>query len=127
MWLCMNSAFLSVVHKDCAEDELLVRARREGDIEKVFPDAKAIRSTDSDYLYRAVISRNEVAAAIAAQIKNIGYRNFKSSVDDDSLHSAYLEVWQAMAALQSPPPYSASNREHRANRFVWGSGDVEHH
>lgn len=50
MWLCLNSAFLSIVFKDCAEDELLVRARRKGDIEKVFPDAKVIRSTDSDYL-----------------------------------------------------------------------------
>ncbi len=127
MWLCMNSAFLSVVHKDCAEDELMVTARREGDIENVFPDAKVMRSTDSDYLYRAVIPRNEVASAMAAQIQNIDYGNFKASLKDNSLHRAYLKVWHAMAALQSPPPCSASNREHRANRFVWGPGDVEHH
>ena len=127
MWLCMNSAFLSVVHKDCADDELLVRARREGDVEKVFPDAKVIRSTDSDYLYRAVIPRHEVATAMAAQIQDIDYDNFKSSVNDCSLHRAYVEVWHAMAGLQSPPPYSASNCEHRADRFVWGPGDIEHH
>ena len=106
MWLCMNSAFLSIVFKDCAEDELLVRARREGDIEKVFPDAKVIKTTNTDYLYRAVIPRNEVATAMAAQIQNIDYGNFKSSVNDDILHQTYLEVWHAMAALQSPPPYS---------------------
>ena len=106
MWLCTNSAFLSIVFKDCAEDELLVRARRDGDIERVFPDAKVIRSTNSDYLYRAVVSRNEVATAMAAQIQDIDYGNFKSSVDDEVLHHAYLKVWQAMAALQSPPPYS---------------------
>jgi hypothetical protein len=55
-----------------------------------------------------MIPRVEVATAVTAQIQNIGYKNFKSSVDDDVLHDAYLEVWQAMAALQSPPPYSAN-------------------
>jgi hypothetical protein len=107
MWLCMNSAFLSIAFKDCAEDELLVRARREGDIQKVFPNAKVIKSTNTDYLYRAVIPRNEVASAMAAQIQDIDYGNFKSSVNDKGLHDAYLEVWHAMAALQSPPPYSS--------------------
>ena len=140
MWLCLNSAFLSVVHKDCAEDELLIRARRDGDIEKIFPDAKVIRSTDSDYLYRAVVPRSEVATAMATQINNIDYGNFKSSVNDDVLHEAYLEVWQAMAKLQSSPPYSnrlatnhsgtgtrKSSSEDRASRFIWKSDDVEHH
>ena len=106
MWLCMNSAFLSIVFKDCAKDELLVRARREGDIQKVFPDAEVIMTTHTDYLYRAVISRNEVATAMAAQIQDIDYGNFKSSVNDDMLHQTYLKVWDAMAALHSPPPYS---------------------
>jgi hypothetical protein len=106
MWLCMNSAFLSIVFKDCAEDELMVRARRRGDIEKVFPDAKVMKSTNSDYLYRAAIPRNEVAMAVAAQIQDIDYGNFKSSVKDNFLHQTYLKVWQAMARLQSPPPYS---------------------
>jgi len=38
MWLMFSDCFLSVVSKDCGPAELLVRARREGDIEKVFPD-----------------------------------------------------------------------------------------
>ncbi len=105
--------FLSIVSKDCADDELLVRARRDGDIHKVFPDAKVIRSTDSDYLYRAVLRRSEVATALAAQIQNIDYGNFKSSVDDGRLHDSYLKVWQAMAGLQSPLPYSSLKRLRR--------------
>ena len=44
---------------------------------------------------------------MAAQIQDIDYENFKSSVKDDFLHQTYLEVWHAMAALQSPPPYSS--------------------
>ena len=37
MCLCLSDGFLSIVAKDCADDELLVRARRHGDIERTFP------------------------------------------------------------------------------------------
>jgi hypothetical protein len=104
MWLCLNSAFLSIVFKDCAANELLVRARRAGDIEKCFPDAKVTRTTKSDYLYRAVLPRDVVKQAMAAMIDQIDYPNFKDSVQDRSLHAAYVSVWHAMAGLQHPPP-----------------------
>ena len=61
MWLCLNDAFLSIVKKDCPKDSLLVRARRPGDIEKVFgSDVKVKRSTNSDYLYRANVPIEKV-------------------------------------------------------------------
>ena len=104
MWLCLNSAFLSIVHKDCAANELLVRARRAGDIQKVFPNAKVTRRTDSDYLYRAILPRDLMKQALAAMIDLIDYPNFKDSVEDRSLHAAYVGVWCAMAGLQHPPP-----------------------
>jgi hypothetical protein len=34
----------------------------------------------------------------------IDYPNFKDSVEDRSLHAAYVSVWCAMAGLQHPPP-----------------------
>jgi len=40
MWIMTNNSYLSIVSKDCGPAELLVRARRAGDIERVFPDAK---------------------------------------------------------------------------------------
>jgi hypothetical protein len=104
MWLCLNDCFYSIVAKDCRPDELLVRARRAGDIEKVFPDAKVTRTTKSDYLYRAVLPRDVVKQAMAAMIDQIDYPNFKDSVEDKSLHAAYTSVWHAMAGLQHPPP-----------------------
>src|SRR5216683_7097861 len=52
MWIMTNDSYLSIVSKDCGPAELLVRARRAGDIEKVFPEAKVTRNTNSDYLYR---------------------------------------------------------------------------
>ena len=78
MWLCLRDSFLSIVAKDCAANELMVRARRPGDIEKCFPDAKVTRNTGSDYLYRAVLPRDVVKQAMAAMIDQIDYPNFKT-------------------------------------------------
>jgi len=99
-----NNSYLSIVSKDCSPAELLVRARRAGDIEKVFPNAKVTRQTDSDYLYRAVLPREVVKQVMAAMIDRIDYPNFKYSVEDKSLHAAYVSVWCTMAGLQHPPP-----------------------
>ena len=104
MWIMLSDCFLSIVSKDCGPAELLVRARRAGDIEKVFPNAKVTRTIKSDYLYRAVLPRDVVKQAMAAMIDQIDYPNFKDSVQDGSLHSAYVGVWHAMAGLQHPPP-----------------------
>ena len=104
MWIMTNNCYLSIVSKDCGPAELLVRARRAGDIEKVFPNAKVTRQTDSDYLYRAILPRDVVKQALAAMIDLIDYPNFKDSVEDSSLHAAYVSVWCAMAGLQHPPP-----------------------
>lgn len=107
MWIMLNDAFLSIVSKDCPPDHLLVRARRPGDIEKVFGRRiKVTRETHTDYLYRAAIPCAEIESALAGEVRRIVYGNFKDSVQDDELHDAYLRVWGAMAALQNPRPYS---------------------
>ena len=104
MWIMTNNSYLSIVSKDCGPAELLVRARRAGDIERIFPYAKVTRNTKRDYLYRAVLPRDAVKQALAAMIDHIDYPNFKDSVEDRSLHAAYVSVWCAMAGLQHPPP-----------------------
>ena len=122
MWLSLNDAFLSFVSKDCARDEVLVRARRKGDIEKIFPKAKVTRYTKSDYLYRAAVKRDEVKKALAGEVDRVTYDNFKSSVADIPLHNAYLRVWTAMAALQEVKPYSGGyDFEHGHQAFDFDS------
>jgi hypothetical protein len=116
MWICLNNAFFSIVHKDCAPDELLVRARRKGDIERVFPDAKVERTVGNDYLFRARINRQAVAEIIGLEITGVNYSNFKNSVRNDKLHSAYGRIWHVMADLQEIPPYSAPTRGTRTGR-----------
>lgn len=116
MWICLNNAFLSIVTNPEGQDTLLVRARRPGDIESVFPGAVVSRRPGRDYLYRATIKRAEVGMAIAEAAMQIDYPNFKNSVGNAELHDAYARVWGVMANLQAVRPYgddsvSAHKRE----------------
>jgi hypothetical protein len=110
MWIMFSDCFLSIVSKDCQPNELVVRARRPGDIEQVFPGAKVKRDIKADYLYRAILSKKAVALAMAERIDAVNYPNFKDSVTDAALHRAYMQVWFAMVELQPLPPYSGVMR-----------------
>lgn len=101
MWVCFTDSFLSIVHKDCADDELLVRARRKGDIERVFPGTKVTCNLTTDYLYRARVKRSAVADALMSQAMTLDYSNFKDTVQDDHLHNAYSAFWGVMYRLQN--------------------------
>ncbi len=105
MWVFLSESFLSIVTDTSSmTGELLVRARRHGDIERVFPLAKVRRTRKSDYGYRATIPRETVAAVIAIEVSNIDYDNFKNSVPMKHVdrHNAYLRVWSTMEAFQVP-------------------------
>jgi hypothetical protein len=116
MWVCLYDAFLSIVHKDCKPDELLVRARRPGDIEKIFPNAIVTEYDRADYQFRAVVKREVVIAAIATEITDIEYSNFKNQVADRELHDAYLNVWTTMSRLQPKAPYSGWQIAYRTHQ-----------
>lgn len=100
MWIMLNRAFLSIVDKAQHPDCLMVRARRAGEIEAVFPGFKASKGGGTDYAFRAQIPRDLVAATIAREINGIDYGNFKGSVKDDARHDAYMGVWNVMMDYQ---------------------------
>lgn len=112
MWLVLPKAnsFLSIVDASDAPGTLLVRARREGDIEAVFPDAKVVKSVGRDYLYRAGVTRADVAAALTAQVMDLDYPNAKAASDDPGFHAAMADTWQTFAELQEYYPYKAKPR-----------------
>lgn len=116
MWICLNNAFLSIVEPKPAErkalgDVLLVRARRPGDIEVLFGKAFTVeKRPERDYLFRAFVPRDLVAAAIAQKVTAISYGNFKNSVVNKALHDAYASVWSIMARLQKTRPYSGAGK-----------------
>lgn len=100
MWIFLNNAFLSVVDKGGDGTTLLVRARKAGDIERVFPEAEVRETPGNDYRFRARLGRERVATAMAEAIRGVTYPNFKGSVPDQGRHDAYMQVWQAMYRFQ---------------------------
>lgn len=105
MWIFMNDAFVSIVEdreSDCGN--LLVRARRKGDIQRALFGKKKwpIKVTftrDRDYPYRASVEAGAVARALYDRVRAIDYSNFKDSIpkNDQTRHDAYLSVWARMA------------------------------
>lgn len=110
MWICLNRAFLSIVEPERgtngASPTLLVRARRPGDIESVFPGVKVEKRPERDYLFRALVPREAVAEAVANEVRGISYNNFKASVSNKKLHDAYAGFWNIHSRLQPTAPYS---------------------
>lgn len=106
MWVFLNNAFLSIVDKAEDKSKLVVRARRKGHIEAVFPGVMVTRNPSGDYLYRAFIDREAVAAAMQQAVMGITYPNFKNSIKDNVHHNAAHKVWDVMAKTQEVPPYS---------------------
>lgn len=100
MWIFLNHAFLSIVDKGGDGTTLRVRARRRGDLERVFPGAAVEETPGRDYRFRAQVDREVVAQALAAAVRGIRYPNFKDSVEEHLRHMAYLDVWSTMARYQ---------------------------
>lgn len=100
MWIFLNDAFLSIVDKGGDGTTLLVRARRAGDLERVFPGVKVATTPSNDYRYRARVNREQVALAMADSVRRITYPNFKATVKDHARHRAYMDVWEAMHRFQ---------------------------
>jgi hypothetical protein len=100
VWVFLTDSFLSIVaHRDRPGD-LLVRARRQGDIENVFPSAEVSLDEHADYPWRAVISREDVADALAAQAREIGCTNFKAAVMEPERHDVYMSIWSQARRLE---------------------------
>lgn len=96
MWLFTNDAFLSVVAHS-QEDLLHVRARIDGDIERVFPSAEVYETPYGDYRFNANLRREQVADVVANHLRHIEYMEFQNSVADPERRGVYAEVWNAMA------------------------------
>ena len=102
MWIFLSDAFLSVVadKADPSGERLLVRARRAGDIERVFPEADVFSVAGADYSFRAWLPRQRVADAVQERVQTLAYTNFKDSIEDAAYHDAALAAWTAMYRYQ---------------------------
>lgn len=100
MWIFLADSFLSIVDKGGDGSTLLVRARRAGDIETIFPEASVVTGAGTDYRYRARLPRELVAARIAEKVFNTNCGNFKANVKDAKRRYTYSKVWEAMYDYQ---------------------------
>ena len=99
MWIGMNTGWLSIVKNRNDERTLLVRARDLDHILAAFPNCDHFKDNTADYPYRAYITREEVARRIAEGLMEIEYDNFKHSVEDKHLQTAYGMIWGDMAMM----------------------------
>lgn len=102
MWVFLSNAMVSIVAHRTKPGHLMVRARIRGDLQRVFPGARVSRTPDADYLYRATLSRQTVAARLADQVQGISYPNFKGSIPagQGTRSRAYHRTWDAMMDAQ---------------------------
>lgn len=102
MWIFLKDGFFSVIEHPDSKKHVVIRARVKGDIEKVFPENGGVEMTeDSDYRFRAPMTKDRFASHIAQQATLINYKNFKNSINDKERREYwYEEVWNTMANMQ---------------------------
>lgn len=106
MWIFTESGFYSVVQKP-GEDRLTVRARLEGDLERLRERMPTLGPTvvtpEADYRFRAIISHADFAAGMLGLVEDLRYSNFKSHVRRTmgaERADLYHRVWDVMHDAQ---------------------------
>lgn len=106
MWAFTSEAFLSIVQHKQNPAMLVVRSRRPGHIQKMFPDAEVATLDGRDYQFRAELPREVVAERMFQYVMEMTATNFKDSVKDKVYHDACYGVWSCMERIQPYPAYS---------------------
>jgi len=113
MWIFTKHGFYSVVKKGCADDELLVRSRQKADLinlgKKLGIKIQIRDGAGSDYRYRSVLKKVDLAKYLAETVSELDYSNFKDTVPkrDFLRQEAYLRCWEALLDWQQ----SSQNRK----------------
>lgn len=104
MWIYMKDGFFSVIEHPDSKKHVLVRARVKGDIEKVFGNCTtgSVQFTpDSDYRFRAAVSKAKFGSVLLSQSQLINYKNFKNAINDKERREYWYEqVWDTMVMMQ---------------------------
>ena len=106
MWAFTVEGFYSVVQKDCAGDEVLVRTRQKSDLlnlgERLGVKLNIEENAGTDYRFRAIVNKTDWAFYLADAADEIEYRNFKNTVSkkDVRRRDAYQRCWEALFEWQ---------------------------
>ncbi len=110
MWMLSRYGFFSIVQKpeDCSRGTLTVRARVREDLDALRDHmmknlGPTTETTDTDYRFRAIAPRSDVADALARLAADIDYSNFKDEVavrQGKQRAQIYGDVWTSLLRLQ---------------------------
>ena len=104
MWIFTKNSFISVVHHPSRPNDVMVRARRKSDLARLFPKKQITKTPNTDYMWRTVVSKKELAKVLATYISTqLTYDNFKAAQSEDSpyWHKFLLDVWEAGFNMES--------------------------
>jgi len=76
MLIFSKNGFVSIVQHNRLVDSLLVRARFEGDIEALIPNAEVRMTEYADYLYRTTILKERFSDIMRERVMGIDYDDF---------------------------------------------------
>lgn len=113
MWILMDTGFISVVEHQDDMNVMQVRARVKADITSIFPNADVYEHDGADYLFRANISREEVANTLWEKMMTLDYTShvkdvaIQRSAPAQGRSAAYYATWTAMSRMQPIPPYQS--------------------
>lgn len=117
MWVYLTRALLSIVAHRHQPENLLVRGRFRGDIERVFPGAAVTETPSADYRFRASVPRETVAQALAEAALAVEYTNFKATLaDDTAIERERAEAYHAAHAEALEAQHFAAEAERDAPR-----------
>ena len=108
MWLFTKSGFFSAVEHHGDAKNIILRARFEGDLERLLSDhgvrnVKVAFTPAADYPYRAIIKRVKWAEIVRAEAMAIDYPNFKKAAHDGTERdNALLRCWEIMRSATRP-------------------------
>lgn len=106
MWVfCKAGFFSAVAHRD-KPDAVMVRARFEGDLERlcaqhgIGPEVSV--TLIADYRYRMTFLKSVWAEIVRREAELIDYDNFKDAVHEGTVRDrAYMGCWSALLRAQT--------------------------
>src|SRR3954463_12252560 len=118
MWIFTVNGFFTIIQDRKDANFVWLRARLREDIERNFPGIEVQEHPGADYLFRAKLPREQVAARVmelvmeanvTSHFKDVMIRT-ASKPEHGSRSAMLYGVWNAGAAMQPYAPYSKPPR-----------------
>jgi hypothetical protein len=102
MWIFNKTGCMSIVFRDCEDDELLVKARVRHDLVKLCKELniepKISEEGGLEHFFTMPIKRHLLAKYLSDYIHAIRYPNVRHNITEPNDHlrrKIYLKVWEA--------------------------------